>query len=60
MRKRMGHNAVSATQASSVTLYIRQHGAKESYSKFASFKMVVKTNTSMIHVGSNTSTLNIG
>ena len=56
----MGHTAVSATRASSVTLYIRQHGAKESYSKFASFKMVVKTNTSMIHVGSNTSTLNIG
>ena len=29
----MGHTAVSATQASSVTLYIWQHGAKKNYSK---------------------------
>ena len=41
MRKLMGHTAVSATQASSVTLY----GAKENYSKFEIFKMIVNTKT---------------
>ena len=30
----MAHTAVLATQASSVTLYIWQHEAKENYSKF--------------------------
>ena len=34
MRKVMGHTAVSATEASSVTLQIGQHGANENYSKF--------------------------
>ena len=41
----MGHTAVSATQASSVTLYIWQHGAKENYSTFETFNMVVDTKT---------------
>ena len=36
MRIGMGHTAVSATQPSSVTLYIWQHGAKENYRKFGS------------------------
>ena len=45
MRKGIGHTAVSATQASSVTLYIWQHGAKENYSKFETFNMVVNTKT---------------
>ena len=39
----MDHTAVSATQASSLTLYSWQHGAKMNYSKFKAFKMVVKT-----------------
>ena len=37
---------VSATQASSVTLKIWQHGTKENYSKFEIFKMAVNTKTS--------------
>ena len=40
----MDHTAVSATQASSVTLFIWQNGAKESDYKFASFHRVVDTN----------------
>ena len=34
----MGHIAVSATEASSVTLQIWQHVAEENYCKFAFFK----------------------
>ena len=34
MRKGMGHAAVLATQASSVTLFIWKHGVKEKNSKF--------------------------
>ena len=41
MRKEMGHTAVSATQDSSVTIYILQHGAKEYYSKFETFNSMV-------------------
>ena len=54
----MGHTAVSATQASSVTLKIRQHGAKENDSKFETFKMVVNTKTSINQTGPNI--LNVG
>ena len=36
----MGHTAVSATEASSVTLQIWQHGAKGNYCNFASFSRV--------------------
>ena len=53
MRKGMSHTTVSATQASSVTLKIWQHGAKENYSKFESFKMIDKTKTSIIQIGPN-------
>ena len=49
----MDHAALSATQASSVTLQSWQHGAKENYNKFETFKMVVKTKTNMIQIGSN-------
>ena len=49
----MGHTAISANQASSVTLQIWQHGAKENYCNFASFKSVVDTKTSIIQVGTN-------
>ena len=41
----MGHTAVSATYASSVTLKIWQHGAKENDSNFATFNKVVNTKT---------------
>ena len=47
----MGHTVVSVTQASSVTLQIWQHGAKESYCKFETSKMVVNTKTSIIQIG---------
>ena len=50
----MCHTAVSATQASSVTLQIWQHGAKENYCNFASFNTVVDTKTSIIQMGLNT------
>ena len=53
MRKRMGHTAVSATQASSVTHYIWQHGAKENYSKYKTLNMVVNTKTLIIQMGPN-------
>ena len=58
MRKVMGHTAVSAIQASSVTLQIWQHGAKENYCNFATLNMVVDTKTSLIKMGPNT--LNVG
>ena len=44
----MGHTAVSATSA---TLKIWQHGAKENYCNFASFNRVVDTKTSVIQMG---------
>ena len=50
MRKGMGHTVVSATQASSVTLQILQHGAKENYCNFASFNRVVDKKTSIIQM----------
>ena len=53
MRKGMSHIAVTATQASSVTLKIWQHGAKEKYSKFET-----NTKTSIIKMGPNI--LNVG
>ena len=43
MRKRMDHTAVSATQASSMTLQIWQNGAKEKYCNFATFNRIVDT-----------------
>ena len=58
MRKGMGHTAFSATQALLVTLYIWQHGAKENYSKFETFNMVVNTKTWIIQMRPNI--LNVG
>ena len=49
----MGHTAVPATLASSVTLQIWQHGAKENYCKFASFNSVVDRKTSKIQMRPN-------
>ena len=49
----MDYIAVSASQASSVTLYIWQHGAKENRSKFETFNMVVNTKTCIIQMGPN-------
>ena len=51
----MGHSAVSATQASSVTLKIWQHGDKENYCKFVSFNREVDTKTSKFQMGPNIS-----
>ena len=47
----MGHTAVSVTQASSVTLWFWQLGAKENYCNFAAFNMVVNTENSIIKNG---------
>ena len=58
MRNGMDHTAVSATQASSVTLYNWQHGAKENNIKFETFNMVVNTKTCVIPMGPNI--LNVG
>ena len=58
MRKGMGHTAVSANQASSVTHDIWQHGAKENYSKFETFNIVINTKTLIIQMGTNI--LNVG
>ena len=41
MRKVMDHTAVSAIQASSVTLKIWQHGAKENYCSLTTFNRPV-------------------
>ena len=49
----MGHTEVSATHASSVTLYNWQNGAKENYCNFASFNKVVDTKTSNQNVAKN-------
>ena len=49
----MGHTAVSATQAFSVTLRIWQNGAKENYCNFASFKRVVDKKSNIIQMGPN-------
>ena len=46
----MGHTAVSANQASSVTLKISQHGAKENYKKYETFKMEVNTKTAILQI----------
>ena len=54
----MGHTAVSAIQASSVTLLIWQHGAKERYSNFSTFSWLVDTKISIIKMGPNI--LNVG
>ena len=54
----MGHTAVSAIQASSVTLLIWQHGVKMLYSNFSTFSRLVGTKTSIIKMGSNI--LNVG
>ena len=48
MRNGMGHTVVSATWASSVTLYIWQNGAKEKHCKFASFNGIVDTKASIV------------
>ena len=47
--KEMGY--ASATQVSSVTLYIWKHGAQDHYCKFASFNRVVDKKTSKIQIG---------
>ena len=57
MRKVMGHTAVSATQASSVTHKKWQHGATYNYCTFTTFKMEVNTKTSVIQMGPNVLTL---
>ena len=49
----MGHYAVSATKASSLTLLIWQYGARENCFNFPSFNRVVDTKTSIIPMGSN-------
>ena len=49
----MGHTVVSATYASSVTLYIWQHGAIENYCNFATFNRIVDTKTIIIKKGPN-------
>ena len=54
----MGHTAVSATEASSVTLLIWQHGTKENYCNFATFNRIVDTKTNIIQTGPNI--LNVG
>ena len=47
----MGHTAVSATQASSITLQIWQHGAIENYCNFAFFNRLVDKKISIIQNG---------
>ena len=54
----MNHTAVSATEASSVTLLIWQHGAKDNYCNFAIVDRVVETMTSLIKM--DPKTLNVG
>ena len=49
----MGHTAVSATQASSVTLQIWQHGAKKNNCNLTSFNRVVDKKTGIIKMGPN-------
>ena len=49
----MGHTAVSATQASSVTLKTWQQGAKKNNCNFAAFNRVVDKKTSIIQMGPN-------
>ena len=49
----MGPTAVSATEASSVTLKIWHHGAKENYCNFETFNRVVDTKTSKIQMEPN-------
>ena len=49
MKKGMSHTAVSATQASLVTLL--QHGAKKNNGNFIPFNRVVDTKTSSIKIG---------
>ena len=49
----MDRTAVSATQASSVTLLIWQHGAKENYSKFGTFQKAVNTKASINQIWPN-------
>ena len=44
MSKGMDHTAVSATEASSVTLQIWQRGAKQTYCNVEFFNSVVDTN----------------
>ena len=58
MRKVMGHTPVSAIKASSVTLQIWQHGAKENNSIFTTFNRVVDKKTSIIKMEPNI--LNVG
>ena len=50
MRKGMGHTALSASKASSVTW---QHGANENYSNFATVNRIVDTKTIIIKKGPN-------
>ena len=54
----MGHTAVSATKASSVTLQILQHGAKKKNCNFKALNRVVDKKTSIIKTGPNV--LNFG
>ena len=56
--KWVGHTAVSDTQASSVTLLIEQHAAKENYCNFEIFKSVVNIKISIIQMEPHT--LNVG
>ena len=53
MRTDMGHTAVSATQASLVTLYIWRNGAKEKYFNFVIFNRIVGTKTKIIQTEPN-------
>ena len=49
----MGHTAVSATIASSVTLQIWQDGAKDNYCNFPTFNGIVDAKTIIIQTGPN-------
>ena len=49
----IGHAAVSATEASSVTLQIWQHGAKTNYCSYAIFIKNVYTSSTIIEMESN-------
>ena len=42
----MCYTAISATQASPVSIYNKPQGTKENYSKFETFKIAVNTITS--------------
>ena len=56
--KKVGHAVVSATQTSSVTIWLWQHAAKENSCQLASWDSVVDTKTRINQMGSNI--LNVG